>query len=690
MAITNAPSTGGQGNGAGFFNNFFGQPSQPTDNNPDSDTNSQSDSSSLFPGEFGGSVSAPSQNTSVYSASQATAQAQGPITNMMNNGIANQQAGINNSQQVDTNPTHQYNIYTGQLNPNYVPPQNQNNNQTGQPGQQPTTPGSSTTPTTPPVPPGQTTVYNSSGQPINVNSSTFNNGVPQAGNYLNNPKTQNVVSSVPDGQGGTIQQLGDGTYWAVDINGNYQATSADTYQKASVANQAYQAWVNVQNGILTPSQQAQVTQLQQVQAAEMKSLLTENANVTGVQTLAQNLYGMGNTTIGQGVITQTIQAGADRVTELQAKQAEALQALQDAFVKDDSDAIATAAAAFKGNEDAITTSIKDTTTQVQALQTKQEDDLTTYTFQQMANHPDAKITLGMTAAQIQDAVTQSTSYQSKQAIVDNTPIDGSAPDPTTANIPNSITGLTPNQLWQDSQRVILQGVSPKTLLGIGLGTATGTQGAALQALNRSVAAITAAAGVDLPTVEAEWKANATALNSLTTTMTAINANVQSAQQQISTVTNQFSNAGVNLYDSTYLNRTLNDLSTNFLNSDQLSSYKAGVAEVQNTYSQIFQRGGATTDAANAKASDIVNGDMTLQRFMDVTSELQSQAEDFINSQIAIANATATGGSMAEVTKFLQYINSNPSSTGSSGSGSTDNSGDTSGDNSGSFSGAAWQ
>lgn len=248
----------------------------------------------------------------------------------------------------------------------------------------PTTQAQSTnTPTTPVSTPGnptaedqvlhegQTQFYNNtSGQPEWLdNSQITTQGQAPTGYSSTNPQTVAVTGTITDNNNNTLNQYSDGHYGLVDSAGNYVNITAQTYNNAKAVSDSQTALSNLQNGILTPDQQSQINNLITIQQKDMSDLISANANQTGGTTLAENLYGMGNTQTGQGAITKVITDGAQKVAQLQAAQAQAITDMKNAFQDNDTKALSTAYSNYSG----AVNSIKDEISTMTAAVAKQQD-----------------------------------------------------------------------------------------------------------------------------------------------------------------------------------------------------------------------------------------------------------------------------------------------------------------------------
>ena len=104
--------------------------------------------------------------------------------------------------------------------------------------------------------PGQSQLYNiRTGEQEWVNST--NGEVPLGYSNLN-PKTRgDVTNSIQDSNGNTIDELSDGTYRRIDINGNYTIGTQQMFNDAKRVQEFSNDLDNIRQGIYNPSQQKQ-------------------------------------------------------------------------------------------------------------------------------------------------------------------------------------------------------------------------------------------------------------------------------------------------------------------------------------------------------------------------------------------------------------------------------------------------
>lgn len=156
-----------------------------------------------------------------------------------------------------------------------------------------------------------------------------------------NPKTPpiaNVTDQVTDTVGNVYKQFADGTYGKFDATGAYQgpATAAD-FQTNKTGMGLLDSMNQVTNGTypLTAAQQAQVDGIKSQFATLIAQQQTANANFTGATTVAENLYGMGNSLAGMGQIKGTVDAGISKITDLNSQLASSVAQMTAGFQTDD-------------------------------------------------------------------------------------------------------------------------------------------------------------------------------------------------------------------------------------------------------------------------------------------------------------------------------------------------------------------
>lgn len=251
-----------------------------------------------------------------------------------------------------------------------------------------------------------------------------------------NPLTRtDVNASVSDTNGVQYKQFSDGTYARIDESGNYSLATASSFAAAQAAAGVQSKIQAIQNGTfqLPPNQQAQLDGLSAKYAGLIQQQATENANTTGTTTLAENLYGMGNNLVGQGVITKTVNDGLQKIQQLQFELANGLAVMTDAFQKEDLAQLNTTYNSYENNQKALQTEIDKQVAYIQSETDKQQAVIDNknmnYALQQAAKYGDAGILPTDTPQEV-DAKKQKNSavYQyelgTKSGAVDQNVIDG--------------------------------------------------------------------------------------------------------------------------------------------------------------------------------------------------------------------------------------------------------------------------
>lgn len=135
-------------------------------------------------------------------------------------------------------------------------------------------------------------------------------------------KNASSVESVMDTQGNTIKKFADGTYARYDAKGDYTGTTtSQDYNTTKGVSDIGTKLDQLANGTfpLSATEQAAIDSIKATYAKVIKDQETANANYTGGMTIAQNLYGMGNTMTGQGQIQKTIDDGISLIADLNSK-----------------------------------------------------------------------------------------------------------------------------------------------------------------------------------------------------------------------------------------------------------------------------------------------------------------------------------------------------------------------------------
>ncbi len=155
----------------------------------------------------------------------------------------------------------------------------------------------------------------------------------------------------------TFKQLGDGSYAKYDTGtGQYvgmsNKTQFDLMKTGQSAAKAYQD--AIANGpLLNDSQKAQIQSITDAYQRLITQQATDNANFTGGTTVAQNLYGIGNTIMGAGQIKGVIDAGAAKIADLNSKMNSDVAKMTQAFQSDNLNVLKDAYKSFQENSSSL-------------------------------------------------------------------------------------------------------------------------------------------------------------------------------------------------------------------------------------------------------------------------------------------------------------------------------------------------
>lgn len=306
------------------------------------------------------------KTTSVVSSNPAVAQATGPIqstltdyeTQVVKKAYEDQQTA---NLDATATPDMQFLPGSKKPNPNYkVPPPTQ----TSTPGDQATTDAQNAV-----AHPGQTQYYNqTTGQAEWLPTSA----TPPAGFSSQDPKTRTDVLDSIDAPGGiTIKKFSDGTYGRFNLStGEYSQVSSADFQAAQDLASTTTDLTNLRNGILSAAQQKQVDNITAQYQALIKQQQTANANFTGGTTVAENMYGLGNTDIARGEIKKSVDDGTQKIADLQTKMNKAVDDLKSGFLNDDVSLVKQAYQEFDDSNTGIQKNLDTIASNIQKAQAK--------------------------------------------------------------------------------------------------------------------------------------------------------------------------------------------------------------------------------------------------------------------------------------------------------------------------------
>lgn len=195
------------------------------------------------------------------------------------------------------------------------------------------------TPVVTPAPVGAKNTYDANGAqgpqiPTGTTVADYNK---QYGtNYSETPPVGKPVegSFTVGTDGNTIKKYNDGTYAIYNSEGQRLRTAqASEYNNAAEFQKTTDQYIQAKNGAypLDPNQQAQIDSV-----IESYKRLTEtqdklNKNFEGGTTIAQNLYGIGNSDFGRGEIKGVMEEGVKKINDIQSKMRSDVSAMTLAF-----------------------------------------------------------------------------------------------------------------------------------------------------------------------------------------------------------------------------------------------------------------------------------------------------------------------------------------------------------------------
>ncbi len=205
--------------------------------------------------------------------------------------------------------------------------------------------------------------------------------------------------------------------------------------------------------------------------------------------------------------------------------------------------------------------------------------------------------------------------------------DASRPVGPDVNKPESTTGLTPNGLYQAVKEYLATGRFPPT--GIG----NQPRPAAIRAaITNKAGAIAAEAGMDVPTLQALYKANAGSLGQQQKFSDAAQAFLETADKNSALLEQTL--AKIPDTGSPLLNKPIRSISQQALGSVPLAEFKTYLQSVQNEYAKILTQpnlAGQLTDSARKEAEQLISGDATVAQILGSLKALRTEGGNRLTS-----------------------------------------------------------
>lgn len=245
-------------------------------------------------------------------------------------------------------------------------------------------------------------------------------------------------------------------------------------------------------------------------------------------------------------------------------------------------------------------------------------------------------------------------------------VDASRPTGAAANLPDKVTGLTPNATYQLAADYALT----KTIPSQGMGSSVRAQ-AVRAAIPNKAAAMAAAAGVDLPTLQAEYKANSGTLSKLLPQATATANAANTATDNLDLALEQ--SASVPRGSAKLANRFVNWAKGELTPSTGLTKLETYIYTAAREYAKVTSGGAASaqglTDSAAREAEKLLSSAQAPESFAAAVQAMKGDMGNVVGEQTkgiarvssTIANffSVANGGGPVETSTTPQPPQSTP-------------------------------
>lgn len=205
--------------------------------------------------------------------------------------------------------------------------------------------------------------------------------------------------------------------------------------------------------------------------------------------------------------------------------------------------------------------------------------------------------------------------------------DDSRPAGADANKPDSTIRMTPNGLHQAALNYIATGQYPPT--GRGSDPVSLAQ---REAINSKVGAIAAAAGMDVPSLRAFYKANSGSLNAIQKSYDSVQSFMATADRNanlLQPLLDKIPDAGSALF-----NQPLRALDQKALGSVPMSQFKTYIQSIQNEYARILTQpnlAGQLTDNARQEAEKLIDQNATAAQIIGSIRALNAEGGNRLQS-----------------------------------------------------------
>lgn len=205
--------------------------------------------------------------------------------------------------------------------------------------------------------------------------------------------------------------------------------------------------------------------------------------------------------------------------------------------------------------------------------------------------------------------------------INTAPVDAGRPEPATANIPDKTTGLTPNALYQAAIEQLQTGRP----LPRRYGQAAAQYNAQLTAVQNKIGAIAAAAGMDVPTLQAFYKANTSSLTQQQKFADAAQAFMSTADKNaklLDSVLKKVPDLGAPI-----VNRPWRAFQQDVLGNQDMADFRTYLQSIRNEYAKIITNpnlAGQLTDQARGEAQNLLRDDASVGQILRSLTALRNE------------------------------------------------------------------
>ena len=226
------------------------------------------------------------------------------------------------------------------------------------------------------------------------------------------------------------------------------------------------------------------------------------------------------------------------------------------------------------------------------------------------------------------------------------PVDAARPDPVTGNKIDSQTGMTPNALYQAALDHALKGTMPQ----LGFGQSPRAMAIRTGIVNKA-SAIAAAAGVDLPNVRAQYKANAATLNKLLPQAMATANAANTASDNLDLALQ--ASPKVTRTDSAWINKVANNFVRGATAAAPLTDFEVKIYTAAREYAKVTSGGALSaqglTDSAAREAEKLLSSSQSPEALQAAVDAMKADMANVVSEQAkGLAKISETIGTFFSV------------------------------------------